>query len=824
MASLTYYVQFTPLSGPALTDDSGANWIAINDPSFSLLNSGTTTLDPLSLTLGQPSEASITLLHDLETGTKLKNVEIAAYNDSGKLIDDYTFGTVGVTADYTSATQTLVFVYGQMQEAYTSYSAGGVAQPPVVNGWDALNKAADTNLPDTAPATAPSSSSPATAADYYVRIITSDGSPLQDASGNNWFTVDLPTSGITNTFSSDLQSAGKPTLDTLALGFAPNATLEEALLGDLIAGTTIKGIEIAGYTSSIGKFVDDYLYTGVKLTGLSVSAGIDTLDLSYQSTQAEHYSTPGGASASTAAWDSLNNVPQLNPSINPVSAGSAPPSTTTPVGSLHGLADLTYYVQFTPTSGGALTDDSGANWIAMTSPGFSLSNSGTTALNPLSVTLGQPSKATITLLHDLETGTKLKSVEIAAYESGKLVDDYTFATAGITNDHTFAGSGTAESFDFVYGQMQEAYTSYDPQGHPHAPVFNGWDAINNVADTSLSHTAPATAPCYCPGTLIRTKRGQKKVEKLKIGDEVMTMSDKARRIKWIGRRSYHGRFALGQKHILPVCIKAGALDENLPRRDLWISPHHAMYLEGVLIEAKDLINGVTIVQAEKVEQVEYFHVELDTHDVIIAEGALSESFIDDDSRGMFHNAHEYRALYPDLPAETAHYCAPRLEDGYEVEAARRRIDGRAGLRTADDLAPSALRGYVDMVSSRLIAGWAQNIDYPEAPVCLDIYAEDRLIGQTLANRYREDLQQAGLGSGSHSFEFVPPAGLSLSAAAVEVRRSSDGAIVSPSYTVYRRPRSLDGSRPELTSDARSGRPPRRSKGRSRSNHGNRATG
>ena len=102
---------------------------------------------------------------------------------------------------------------------------------------------------------------------------------------------------------------------------------------------------------------------------------------------------------------------------------------------------------------------------------------------------------------------------------------------------------------------------------------------------------------------------------------------------------------MGRKDILPICIKAGALDDNVPHRDLWISPHHAMYLRigGVLIEAKDLVNGVTIVQAERVENVEYFHVELETHDVIIAEGALSETFLDDDSRGMFHNAHEYDA-------------------------------------------------------------------------------------------------------------------------------------------------------------------------------------
>ena len=131
---------------------------------------------------------------------------------------------------------------------------------------------------------------------------------------------------------------------------------------------------------------------------------------------------------------------------------------------------------------------------------------------------------------------------------------------------------------------------------------------------------------------------------------------------------------MGRKDILPICIRAGALDDNVPRRDLWISPHHAMYLDGTLIEAKDLVNGVSIVQAEHVEKVEYFHIELERHDVIIAEGALSESFIDDDSRGMFHNAHEYRAMYPqDAATAIARYCAPRLDEGYELEALRGRI-------------------------------------------------------------------------------------------------------------------------------------------------------
>jgi hypothetical protein len=203
-----------------------------------------------------------------------------------------------------------------------------------------------------------------------------------------------------------------------------------------------------------------------------------------------------------------------------------------------------------------------------------------------------------------------------------------------------------------------------------------------------------------------------------------------------------------------------------------------MYLDDVLIEAKDLVNGVSIVQANQVDTVKYFHIELETHDVIIAEGAPSESFLDDDSRGLFHNAHEYSTLYGETPSAPARYCAPRCNEGFAVEAARKRIALRAGLQTkGDGQQVSALRGHVDLVSPECIAGWAQNMDHPEAPVCLDIYVGNRLIGRTLSNRYRKDLEQAGLGSGNHGFEFRPPRRLRLDPDVVQVRRSLDGALL-----------------------------------------------
>ncbi|MGB7102883.1 MAG: Hint domain-containing protein, partial [Xanthobacteraceae bacterium] len=310
-------------------------------------------------------------------------------------------------------------------------------------------------------------------------------------------------------------------------------------------------------------------------------------------------------------------------------------------------------------------------------------------------------------------------------------------------------------------------------------TLTGGENADGNGSVTIALAAGAVS-CYCCGTQICTDRGEVAVEDLAIGDIVLTVSGAERPIKWIGRRSYGARFVMGRSDILPICIRAGALDDKVPKRDLRISPNHAMYFEnmhreGVLIEARDLVNGVSIVRVEQVEKVEYFHVELDSHDVIIAEGAFSESFIDDDSRGMFHNAHEYSELYANAAPAVARYCAPRLDQGYELEMVWRRLARRAGLAPSDERTrASDLHGSLDRVTPCIIEGWAQNPDHPEAPVCLDIFAGGQLIGQVLANCYREDLKRAGIGSGHHSFTFAPPARLAFAPDAVEVRRSLDG--------------------------------------------------
>ncbi len=349
-------------------------------------------------------------------------------------------------------------------------------------------------------------------------------------------------------------------------------------------------------------------------------------------------------------------------------------------------------------------------------------------------------------------GSAMPSSTITGFVSGDTVDLTSIA---------FDSAGTAILGSGNVLHITESGTIYNLNLDP-AQNFAGdfFHLAGDGASGTLVTEDQTQNPCYCRGTLIRTETGEVPVETLAIGDRVMTISGMARPIKWIGRRSYSGRFALGQTQILPVCIKAGALDDGVPRRDLWVSPNHALYLEGVLIEARDLVNGVSIVQAERVEAVEYFHLELDSHDVLVAEGAPAESFIDDDSRALFHNAQEYRALYPGEAAGPAQYCAPRREEGREVERARAAIARRAGLRVATEWAPfGPLLGQIERAGRDRIAGWARDAANRHAPVCLDILARGALLGRVIANRHRPDLAAAS--AGRHGFEFVSPKAVAL---------------------------------------------------------------
>jgi hypothetical protein len=199
------------------------------------------------------------------------------------------------------------------------------------------------------------------------------------------------------------------------------------------------------------------------------------------------------------------------------------------------------------------------------------------------------------------------------------------------------------------------------------------DMFTLAEDPNSSGVEDLTVACYCRGTRILTVHGEVAVETVAIGDIVVTASGERHPVSWIGRRAYAGRFLAANVAAKPICFRAGSLGGGLPRRDLYVSPEHAMFLDGLLIPARCLVNGGTIMLDRDCTLVEYFHIELARHDVLFAEGAPSESFIDDDSRGVFHNAAEWTALYPGRRRLPAVYCAPRVEAGFELQAVRRRL-------------------------------------------------------------------------------------------------------------------------------------------------------
>ncbi len=132
------------------------------------------------------------------------------------------------------------------------------------------------------------------------------------------------------------------------------------------------------------------------------------------------------------------------------------------------------------------------------------------------------------------------------------------------------------------------------------------------------------------------------------------------------------------RKVWPVRVRGGAFGPGLPARDLYVSPDHALYLEEVLIPVRCLLDGEAVAQVP-VESVTYYHIELERHDVVLAEGLPAESFLDTGGRRMFDNGAGPAVLHPDFAIRLweAEGCAPLVVTGPEVVAARRMLRRRA---------------------------------------------------------------------------------------------------------------------------------------------------
>lgn len=177
-------------------------------------------------------------------------------------------------------------------------------------------------------------------------------------------------------------------------------------------------------------------------------------------------------------------------------------------------------------------------------------------------------------------------------------------------------------------------------------------------------------PCFAAGTRIATPQGEVPVEALHPGDLVRSAFGGTVPIEWIGRRTLRAAAMRNPAAIFPIRIAASAITPGVPTRDLFVSPDHALYLDGVLVPAGLLVNGSTITRVP-VEEVTYLHLELPQHDVVLAEGALCESYLDTGNRAEFNNAPPAPRAEEDANVIwLSRACAPQCRNGPRLDAIR----------------------------------------------------------------------------------------------------------------------------------------------------------
>ena len=252
-----------------------------------------------------------------------------------------------------------------------------------------------------------------------------------------------------------------------------------------------------------------------------------------------------------------------------------------------------------------------------------------------------------TITADIDDGSILvgDAVTIAGF------DVNTMSLGGVSGGAGYyLGAGTFNGFTgYVFGSADTVagndsfFVVFD--------VDEGWETLTGVdvmdfADDPSSQTLANDPACFAAGSMIATPNGEIAVESLEIGDLVRTAEGKHVPVTWIGRKTVHKAFA--SPGVQPVRIRAGALGAGQPHSDLVVTSDHAMVVEGLAINAGALVNGASIAFVPLDEQPKltvYYHVETEAHNVILANGAPAETYVDYVQRKSFDNYQDYLALY-----------------------------------------------------------------------------------------------------------------------------------------------------------------------------------
>jgi antigen 43 len=206
------------------------------------------------------------------------------------------------------------------------------------------------------------------------------------------------------------------------------------------------------------------------------------------------------------------------------------------------------------------------------------------------------------------------------------------------------------------------------------------------SQSAIPLTTGGTIPvCFLRGTRIATISGDVAVEDLLVGDRVVTRRGDdmiADTVIWVGRRRVRVTAGPGAIERFPVRIRADALRDGVPSRDLLVTQEHCLLVGERLIPARMLVNGSSIVVDTGITDYECYHVELDHHAILIAEGMEAESYLDTGNRAGFLDG-DVPAFRPDLAVRAekswaAHAAAPLATARREVEPIWNALAVRAG--------------------------------------------------------------------------------------------------------------------------------------------------
>ena len=282
---------------------------------------------------------------------------------------------------------------------------------------------------------------------------------------------------------------------------------------------------------------------------------------------------------------------------------------------------------------------------------------------------------------------------IVATITGTLEVDYTTGSATGTLSVSLGGPPVVTFTSFIIGSGPDfAVTSFSDNNNivitytGEQPTVITGSAVHlggiGSFPTLISSSVTSSPVCYVEGTLIRTPRGDVAVESLQVGDLVETSSGELRPIKWLGRRFVDCRRYANSRVVHPVRIARDSFGPNRPSQDLFVSSGHSLCVDlcgEVLIPAGDLINGATIAQVA-MEHVTYWHVELDSHDVLIANNLPAESYFEHGNRAFFDEVSPTMLVFDEGHTKTrADFCRPVVLDGPVLAFARQRLEARAEL-------------------------------------------------------------------------------------------------------------------------------------------------